>query len=77
MNLITVASFDDAEEAEMAKNALAAEGVAAYVNGEASAALWPHNQAFSVEIEVPDVHANHARRILGEIKRRRSREASD
>jgi len=76
MNLTTVASFDDVEEAELAKNALAAEGVPAYVNGEASAALWPHNQAFPLKIQAPDLHADHARRILGEINRRRVRKAS-
>jgi nucleotide-binding universal stress UspA family protein len=76
MNLTTVATFDDVEEAEMAKNALAAEGVPAHVNGEASAALWPRNQAFPTEIQVPAIHADHARKILGEISRRRARQTS-
>lgn len=70
MDLVTVESFDTVEEAHLARNRLAAEGIKAFVEDGATAGLLgPHNPAFLARLQVPTDQADRARKILREVGR--------
>ncbi len=64
--LTTVASFSNTAEAELAKDRLALEGVAAFVVGAVTASVMPHlSQGGAVVLQVGTKDAAQAREILG------------
>jgi len=69
MSLVTVASFDNVEEAFMAKNRLANEGVPSFIEEGAVNALLPHNTVFESKLQVAEDWADRARHILREVDR--------
>jgi hypothetical protein len=69
MDLVTIATFDTVEEAHLAKNRLADEGVPSFVEDEAMTSLLPHNPAFAVKLQVAQDWVDRARHILKEVDR--------
>ncbi|HEY5146920.1 MAG TPA: DUF2007 domain-containing protein [Polyangiaceae bacterium] len=66
-DLITVASYPDAAEAELAKERLELEGVAAFVIGGQTAGVMPFltGPTGGVRLQVGRLDADRAREILG------------
>jgi Putative prokaryotic signal transducing protein len=66
-DLITVASYPDSAEAELAKERLELEGVAAFVIGGQTAGVMPFltGPTGGVRLQVGRLDADRAREILG------------
>jgi hypothetical protein len=66
-DLITVASYPDAAEAELARERLELEGVAAFVIGGQTAGVMPFltGPTGGVRLQVGRLDADRAREILG------------
>ncbi len=67
MDLVTVATFPDLPEAELAKERLVLEGVEAFVLHAGTAASMPFltNNSGGIHVQVADADAEKAREILG------------
>ncbi len=67
MDLITVASFPDLPEAELAKERLENEGVVAFVLHENTAGVMPFltSSGKGIQVQVKSTDAERAREILG------------
>lgn len=66
-DLVTVASFPDGPEAELAKERLELEGIAAYVIGAQTAGVMPFltGPTGGVRVQVGRLDVERAREILG------------
>ena len=66
-DLVTVASYPEASEAELAKERLELEGVAAFVIGGQTAGVMPFLPGATglVRLQVASTDAERAREILG------------
>jgi hypothetical protein len=66
-DLVTVASYPDASEAELARERLELEGVAAFVIGGQTAGVMPFltGPTGGVRVQVARLDADRAREILG------------
>jgi hypothetical protein len=67
MNLVTIATFDSVEEAHLAKNRLADEGVPSFIEEAAMTGLLPHNAAFETKLQVAQDWVDRARHILKDV----------
>ena len=67
MDLVTVASFPDLPEAELAKERLTLEGVEAFVLHAGTAGSMPFltNNEGGIQVQVAEADAVKAREILG------------
>jgi hypothetical protein len=65
VDLVTIATFPDLAEAELAKERLENEGVQAFVLHENSAGIMPYVNAAGVQLQVKDTDAAKAKEILG------------
>jgi Putative prokaryotic signal transducing protein len=67
VDLVTVASFPDSAEAELAKERLELEGIPAFVIGAQTAGVMPFLTAPTggVRLQVAPVHVARAREVLG------------
>jgi hypothetical protein len=74
MDLITIATFGTAEEAYLAKNLLAEEGVASFVEEAGMSGLLPNNPLFGAKLQVAEDMVDRARHILKEVDRERFEE---
>ncbi len=65
-DLVTIASFPDVSEAELARERLELEGVRAFVLGATTAGVMPYLAGASgVAVQVAPADAERAREILG------------
>jgi hypothetical protein len=62
MDLVTIASYDRVAEARLAKNLLEAEGIAAFLEGDAASDLF--HLTSEVKLQVAEEHAVEARELL-------------
>jgi hypothetical protein len=69
MDLVTIATFDTVEEAYLARNRLATDGIRSFIEEGSMASLMPHNPAFAAKLQVAQDSADQARHILREIDR--------
>ncbi|HEV3257486.1 MAG TPA: DUF2007 domain-containing protein [Gemmataceae bacterium] len=66
--LVTLATFSKTYEAELARNRLEAEGIAAHLSGEASADLWTIGTSFgTVQLQVAEADLERAGDILDSV----------
>ena len=67
VDLVTVATFPDVPEAELAKERLELEGIPAFVFGENTATILPYLNSGTggIRLQVGADHADRAREILG------------
>ena len=65
-DLVTVATFRTAAEAELAKEMLDNEGIVAFLGNEMSAGLMPYltSELVQITLQVPERDAERARDIL-------------
>jgi hypothetical protein len=64
--LVTVATFLDAPEAELARERLELEGIRAFVIGGQSAGVMPYlGESMGIRLQVDPKDAEQAREILG------------
>jgi len=62
MDLVTVAAYDRVAEARLAKNLLEAEGIPAFLEGDAASDVF--HLTSEVKLQVADEHAASAREVL-------------
>jgi hypothetical protein len=67
MDLVTVATFPDVAEAELAKERLASEGIQAFVAEAQSGGVMPFltNMTGGIHVQVGEADAEKAREVLG------------
>jgi hypothetical protein len=64
--LVTVATFHDAPEAELARERLELEGIRAFVLGGQAAGVMPYlAESMGIRLQVEAEYADEAREILG------------
>ena len=65
MDLVTIATFPDLPEAELAKDRLANEGVSAFVLHENTAGIMPFLSSGGIHVQVAEADAERGREVLG------------
>jgi hypothetical protein len=70
-DIVTIASFHTPWEASLAKNALEAEGITAFLANEATlaASMGVSSPVAAVELQVAQADAERARVVLSQIRR--------